>query len=247
MSNPSLNEERIMKDLSIDGLNDAQMTIGGTINKSFVLVGVTLAMALIAVNALLNNIISVGLITPALIIGLIIAFVTVFKPKTAPVTAPLYAMVEGAAIGLLSYFFEMQFPGIVFQAIAGTFLCFFVMLFCFKTKLIQATEKFRSTILVATFAIMILYLVNMIASFVPFLNFLRIPMINDSTLIGIAFSVIVCIVAALNFIIDFDNIEQFSKRNLPKYFEWYFGFSLLVTLIWLYVEILRLLAKLRDR
>ena len=246
-NNPSLDPDRMLRNIDANGLENSNMTIGGAVNKTFLLTAVVISTALISVNGMLNHTFSETWIMPAAIVGLVIALITIFNPKISPITAPLYAIAEGVVLGMISYIFNLKFPGIAYQAIGATFLCLLAMLFCYKTKLIQATETFKSTVITATFAIFVLYLVNWIASSISFLSFLQIPMINDNSILGIGFSVIVCIVAALNLIIDFDQIQNASLNNLPKYFEWYCGFSLLITLVWLYIEILRLLSKVRSR
>jgi len=138
---------------------------------------------------------------------------------------------------------EAQFPGIALQAVSATFLTFFVMLFLYRTGVIKATDKFRATIMSALIAILVLYLIEIIGSFFGF----SIPFLNGSGPASIVASVVISFVAALSLILDFDFIERGSQNLLPKDFEWYGAFGLLVTLVWLYMEILRLLAKLRDR
>lgn len=177
------------------------------------------------------------------IAGLVLALITVFKPIWAAVTAPLYAIVEGVFIGGLSAVLEQSFPGIVMQATLLTFGTLFAMLAAYQSGLIRATEKFKLGIVAATGGIAILYLISMGLSFFN----IQVPFIYGSGTAGILFSLFVVVIAALNFILDFDFIEQGAKRGAPKYLEWYSGFALMVTLIWLYVEFLRLLAKVRSR
>lgn len=143
----------------------------------------------------------------------------------------------------LAVFFEASYPGIVSQAVAGTFAALFSMLILYRAKLIQCTDKFRSVIFIATCSIAVLYLINFIGHFFHY----AVPVINSSSNFGIAFSIIVVIIAALNLIIDFDFIERGARNMLPKDMEWYGAFGLMVTIVWLYLEILRLLAKLQDR
>ena len=178
-----------------------------------------------------------------LIIGLIVAFVIIFKQHLAPILAPVYAFAEGALLGGLSAIFEAQFPGIVIQAVSLTMLAVFSMAVLYKAGLIRATERFRSTILIATSAIAVFYLIAIIGSFFHF----NISVLYSSSPLGIAFSVIVVAIAALNLIIDFDFVEQGSANFLPQYYEWYGAFGLLITIVWLYLEILRLLSKLKER
>ncbi len=175
--------------------------------------------------------------------GFIVGLVTIFKKAWAPVTAPLYAVLEGLALGGLSAFFEMRYPGIVIQAVGLTFGTLAALLLAYSSGFIKVTQNFRLGVVAATGGIAILYLVDIIMMFFGH----RIPMIHESGTVGILFSLFVVTIAALNLVLDFDFIEQGAQSNQPKYMEWYAGFGLMVTLIWLYLEILRLLAKSRDR
>jgi uncharacterized YccA/Bax inhibitor family protein len=175
--------------------------------------------------------------------GLGVAVLTVFKPAWSPALAPAYAVVEGLAIGGISAFFEARFPGIVIQAVILTFGTLFALLLAYRSGLIRATENFKLGVISATGAIFFVY---MIAFFGRALFGWRMPFIHESSPIGIAFSVFVVIIAALNLVLDFDFIEK-GDGKAPKYMEWYAAFGLLVTLVWLYLEILRLLAKTRRR
>lgn len=230
---------------NVEVLSEAPMTVSGTIGKSFILLFcAVIAAAAVLFQALTGSMDKVMMImTVGFIVGLITALVTIFKPSLAKYSAPVYAFAEGAALGGLSIMFEMRFPGIAVQAIGGTFLAFFVMLFLYRVKAIRATEKFRATIMSALMTIMVLYIINLIGSFFHF----NIPFITGSGPMSIVFSGIVVTVASLSLIMDFDFIEQGAKNLLPKNFEWYSAFGLMVTLVWLYVEILNLLAKLRNR
>jgi uncharacterized YccA/Bax inhibitor family protein len=169
--------------------------------------------------------------------------VTVFKKKWSAVTAPAYALLEGLFLGGISAAFEAKFPGIVIQAVALTFGTLFALLIAYRSGLIKPTENFKLGIFAATGGIALFYLVSMVLGFFH----VNVPLINSSSPLGIGFSVVVVIIAALNLVLDFDFIEKGSQMGAPKYMEWYAGFGLLVTLVWLYVEILRLLSKLRSR
>ena len=175
--------------------------------------------------------------------GFVFALVTIFKKAWAPITAPVYAVLEGLVLGGLSAFFEMKYPGIVIQAVALTFGTLAALLLAYSSRLIQVTQNFRLGVVAATGGICILYLVDLGMAFFGH----RIPMIHESGALGIAFSLFVVVIAALNLVLDFDFIEQGAQSGQPKYMEWYAGFGLMVTLVWLYLEILRLLAKGRDR
>ncbi len=183
-----------------------------------------------------------GWLMLGLIGGFIAALVTSFKATWAPVTAPIYALLEGLFIGGLSAVMESQYPGIVIQASMLTFGTLLAMLAAYQSGLIQATENFKLGVMAATGGIALFYLATMVLGFFG----VNIPFVNQGGPLGIAFSVVVVIIAALNFVIDFDFIEQGAKKGLPKYMEWYGAFALMVTLIWLYIEILRLLSKMRD-
>ena len=175
--------------------------------------------------------------------GFVMALVTIFKKTWAPFTVPIYAILEGLFLGGISRFFEDRFPGIASQAIILTLGILGALLLAYKSKLIKPTENFKLGIAAATGGIFLIYMVNIIMGFFGS----GIPMIHESGMIGIGFSVFVVIIASLNLVLDFDFIEQGVEQGAPKYMEWYGAFGLLVTLIWLYLEILRLLAKLKSR
>jgi uncharacterized YccA/Bax inhibitor family protein len=169
--------------------------------------------------------------------------VTSFKKDWSPVTSPLYAICEGLFIGGFSSILEARFPGIVLQAVMLTFGTLAALLGAYKTGLIVASDKFKRGVIAATGGIMIVYLATMILG----LFHVQVPFIYGSSAMSIGFSVVVVIIAALNLVIDFDFIEQGTECGAPKYLEWYAAFGLLVTLVWLYLEILRLLAKMNRR
>jgi uncharacterized YccA/Bax inhibitor family protein len=177
-----------------------------------------------------------------MIVGVIFGFVTAFKPKLARITAPLYALGYGFAIGAISHMYNLQFDGIVLQAIAATLAVFAVMFFLYATRIIKVTKRFAMVVVGATAGIFVMYLVTMVAS----LFGADITFWNEPSPLGIGISVVICIVAALNLALDFAFIEGATKAGAPKYMEWYGAFGLTVTLIWLYLEILRLLSLLRQ-
>lgn len=178
-----------------------------------------------------------------LIGGMIVAFVTIFKKTWAPVTAPLYAVLEGFALGGISAMLEATYEGIVIQAVALTFGTAGCLLIAYKSGVIKATENFRLGVVAATGGVMLIYLATYILGFFG----IAIPYIHENGLIGIGFSLVVVVIAALNLVLDFDFIEKGAEHGAPKYMEWYAAFGLMVTLIWLYIEILRLLSKLNSR
>jgi uncharacterized YccA/Bax inhibitor family protein len=221
------------------------MTIGGTVLKTAVLLVVLLTTGGFAwsqaASGYQDNPLAIGLLLAGLLGGFITAMVTIFIPSIAPFTAPLYAALQGLVLGTISAFFELQYPGIVGQAVGLTIGVLAVMLFVYGTGIIRATAKVRIGIIAATGAICLVYLVDIVLS----LFGIRMAFIHDGGPVGIIFSLVVVGIAALNLILDFDFIEQGVRHQAPKSMEWYGGFSLLVTLVWMYLEILRLLSKMR--
>ena len=214
-----------------------RMTLDGAVNKTAILLSLCFGGAFIGWNM-------PALAMPSLIIGTILAFVTIFRnPAKAGTTAPFYAGFEGIALGGITVFAEAQYPGIGIQAIGLTFGILASLLFCYKSGIIKPTENFRLMIFSATMGIALLYLVSFIMSFFGS----GIGFIHSNGMFGIGFSLFVVGIAALNLVLDFEFIEEGAEQGLPKYMEWYGAFSLMVTLVWLYIEILRLLMKLRSR
>ncbi len=214
-----------------------RMTLDGAVNKTGILLSLCFGGAFIGWNI-------PQLMLPAAIIGFILALITIFRsPAKAGSTAPLYALSQGIFLGGITMIFEAQFPGIAMQALALTFGILATLLVCYKSGLILPTQNFRLMLVSAIGGIMILYLVNFVMSF--FGSTLSFLTSNSPMSIGI--SLIIVGVAALSLVLDFDFIEEGAEKGMPKYMEWYGAFSLMVTLIWLYLEILRLLAKMRSR
>jgi uncharacterized YccA/Bax inhibitor family protein len=242
--NPALKGEVFTRHGAI-GVSSDTMTIQGTANKAFILLAFCTLTAFYAWREFFAG--NVGLVQPMMmggaIGGMVIALVTIFKKTWAPVTAPLYALAEGLFIGGVSAMFELRYPGIVIQAVGLTLCVFAALLFAYKSRMIQATENFKLGLVAATGGIFLIYLVSWIMSFFG----TQIPFIHESGIIGIGFSLVVCVVAALNLVMDFDFIENGEAARAPKYMEWYGAFGLLVTLVWLYIELLRLLSKLNKK
>ena len=178
------------------------------------------------------------------LIGFVIAMVTVFKQTWAPITAPVYALCQGLFLGGISAIFERSYPGIAMQAISLTFGVMFVLLLAYKFGIVRATRGFKLGVIAATGAIAVVYLVSMVANLFFHTQF---SFLYSNSPLSIGISVVVVIIAALNLILDFDMIENAARMGAPKYMEWYGAFGMMVTLIWLYLEILRLLAKTRRR
>ncbi|MDD5429641.1 MAG: Bax inhibitor-1/YccA family protein [Candidatus Omnitrophica bacterium] len=216
------------------------MTIQGTVNKTFIL----LILAFFSASwAWANPSRVVPFIWLAAIAGFIIAMVTVFKKEWSPVTSPVYALFEGVFLGAISALFEKSYPGIVMQAVGLTFGVLFCLLAIYKSGIIKVTDNFKLGVVAATGGIALLYLVSIIAGFFG----VSFSFIHEGGVLGIGFSLFVVVIASLNLVLDFDFIEKGSQRHIPKYMEWYGAFGLMVTLVWLYLEILRLLAKLQRR
>jgi len=228
----------------VDG--DQSMTLNGTVNRT----GVLLLLIMISSAytwSLYTGPQSMPAISPLLLAGgiggFIVALVTIFKKQWAPVTAPIYALLEGLLLGGLSAMMEARYPGIVIQAVGLTFGTLGSLLLAYRSGLIRATENFKLGVVAATGGIFLLYMANIVMGFFGH----SIGFIHESSWMGIAFSAFVVVVAAMNLVLDFDFIEQGVASGAPKYMEWYGAFGLIVTLVWLYLEILRLLSKLQSR
>lgn len=239
-SNPMLNS-RVAENVILDS---KPMTQSGAINKTLFLLAIVAFAAFgtwgICANGLTDR--ASLLMSTSAVAGLILAVVTCFKPKLSPITAPAYAFCEGLLVGVISFMYNAMYGGIVLNAVVITLLALFSMLFLYKTKVIQATDTFRKVIFTSTVAIAIFYFAGFIGALIGH------PMtIFNGGALGIGVSLVICIIAALNFILDFDFIERGESSCLPDYFEWYGAFGLLVTVIWLYLELLRLLAQLNRR
>ena len=216
------------------------MTIQGTTNKAMIL----LFLLVLSASWVWGNPTQfLPFVFPAAIVGFIVALVTIFKKEWASVTAPIYALVEGVLLGCISAIFERSYPGIVIQAVGLTFSILFCLLLAYKSRLIKVTDNFRLGVVAATGGIALLYFVSIIMGFFG----ARIPFIHESGPLGIGFSLFVVVIASLNLVLDFDFIEKGAQVGAPKHMEWYGAFGLIVTLVWLYLEILRLLAKTRRR
>ncbi|HVW85461.1 MAG TPA: Bax inhibitor-1/YccA family protein [Bryobacteraceae bacterium] len=221
------------------------MTISGTVNKAGVLMLLVLVAAAWTWNQFFTtrDLASIGGFTMiGAFGGFIAAMVTVFKKEWSPITAPIYAVLEGLFLGALSATMELRFPGIAIESVALTFGTCLCMLLIYRAGIIRATEKFTIGLLAATGGIALIYFLSMILGFFH----VQIPGIFGGGPIGILFSLAVVTIAALNLILDFSMIEEGARRGAPKYMEWYSAFGLMVTLIWLYLEMIRLLAKLRE-
>jgi uncharacterized YccA/Bax inhibitor family protein len=249
-SNPALGSNTFngLSDSQYGGVIDAasRMTLSGTVNKTGILLICAIATAGWTWHQFLQTrdvADVVPLMLAGVIGGFICAMVTVFKKEWSPVTAPVYALLEGLALGGISAAFDLRYPGIGIQAVSLTFGTLFVLLLAYSSGVIKVTQKFRLGVVAATGGIFLFYVMQMLLGFFG----VRFAAINGSGVIGIGFSLIVVAVAALNLVLDFDFIEQGVQSGAPKYMEWYGAFGIMVTLVWLYLEILRLLAKMNRR
>ncbi|HEX4066644.1 MAG TPA: Bax inhibitor-1/YccA family protein [Acidobacteriaceae bacterium] len=242
-ANPALNDKVFR---GFPGAFGETMTLEGTVNKTGMLLVCAVATAAwtwhLAMNPATLPMDSLLLIV-GLIGGLIFALITTFKKTWAPVTAPIYALLEGLVLGGISAMFEMRYPGIAIESVCLTFGTLFVLLLAYKSGMIRVTQKFRLGVVAATGAIFLFYMAEMVLGFFH----IHFASINGSGPLGIGISLVIVCVAALNLVLDFDFIESGVAAGAPKYMEWYGAFGLMVTLVWLYLEMLRLLSKLRSR
>jgi len=238
-SNPAFGD-KIWK--NVDFSISSPMTMQGTVNKTLLSLVLVVASAMYVWDMYMQGGNVSGIMIGGFIGGFVLAMVTIFKNDWAKYTVPLYAIFEGAALGGISAMFELQYPGLPMQAVALTFGTFLVMLFAFKARVIRATEKFRSVMIAAMGGIMVVYIIGFVMSM-----FGTTPFTYGSSPMSIGFSLIVVVVAALSLILDFDFIEKGVQQQLPKNYEWMGAFGLLVTLVWLYMEMLRLLSKISSR
>ncbi|HEV8693768.1 MAG TPA: Bax inhibitor-1/YccA family protein [Lysobacter sp.] len=247
--NPALKESTFL-DLASGAVvrsDGSTMTLNGTVNKTGLLLLLTVLTAAFAWSQIEftpeGPVGAMPYVLGGAIGGLVMALITVFKKEWAPVTAPMYAIVEGFFLGAISAMYNHLYQGIVLQAVLLTFGTLFALLFAYRSGLIKATENFKLGVVAATGGIALVYLATIVLGFFN----INIPMIHESGMVGIGFSLFVVVIAALNLVLDFDFIESGVEHGAPKYMEWYGAFGLLVTLVWLYVEFLRLLAKLQSR
>ena len=243
-SNPMLSDQALDKASTLDRKSGTGpvirdgglMTVSGAVNKTIVLVLILLCVTLFSYRAPSQIFMTVGALG-----GAAVYFLTSFKPTLAPYTAPVYAGLKGLLVGSVSAMYAAQYGGIVFQAVSLTIGTLLMMLMIHKSGLIPVTKKFRMAVSMAVGAIMIVYLISWAGHFIGF----TVPFIHEGGVIGIGITVVIIGVASLNLLLDFDNFEKGEQRQSPKYMEWYFSMGLLFTLVWLYIEFLRLLGKLQ--
>jgi len=217
---------------------EGSMTVQGAVNKSIFLGVIMLFTAFIGYSFPISMLIWGGAIG-----GLVVVIIAAMKPHLSPTLAPLYAALQGLFVGGISAMYAYMFSGIVFQAVTLTMAVFFIMLFIYKTGIIKVTQKFRAGIVMATGAILVVYLIN----FVMHLFGSGLPYLHSGGTIGILISLAIIAIAAMNLLLDFDNFEKGAEQKAPSYMEWFAAMGLLITLVWLYIEILRLLSILYSR
>jgi uncharacterized YccA/Bax inhibitor family protein len=242
-SNPTLNGKVFQ---GFPGALGETMTLEGTVNKTGILLLCAVATAAWTWHLAMNPAtlpLDYMLLLVGLIGGLIFALVTTFKKTWAPVTAPIYALLEGLVLGGISATLEQRYPGIAIESVCLTFGTMFVLLLAYRSGMIKVTQKFRLGVIAATGAIFLFYMVEILLGFFG----IHFTAVNGSGWLGIGISLVIVCVAALNLVLDFDFIESGVAAGAPKYMEWYGAFGLMVTLVWLYLEMLRLMAKLRGR
>jgi uncharacterized YccA/Bax inhibitor family protein len=241
--NPALNKNTF-KEVTATAENEEAMTLEGTARKSLVLLALCVASGAFGWQMIFRNPeASGGIILVSAIAAFVVALITIFKKTASPITAPLYALLEGYVVGAISALYNAAFSGIVLQAILLTLGIFAAMLFVYLFRIIRVTENFKLGVAAATGGIALYYLGDIILSIFGH----GLPLIASNSFWGIAFTALVIVVAAFNLVVDFDFIEQGVDKRAPKFMEWYASFGLFVTLVWLYLEILRLLAKGRSR
>jgi uncharacterized YccA/Bax inhibitor family protein len=222
---------------------EESMTIQGTVNKSAILVAIIIFSGAISWSMFMHGGPVMLLAIIGAIGGLIVGIITAFKKEWAPVTAPIYAFLQGLLLGAVSAMMESLYSGIVVQAVMLTIGTFVALLAAYRSGLIKATENFKLGVVAATGAVALVYLSSFVLSFFH----IEIPYLHSNGLIGIGINMVIVVIAALNLVLDFDFIENGAEAKAPKFMEWYAAFGLIVTLVWLYLEILKLLAKLNSR
>lgn len=218
---------------------DETMTVSGTINKSFLMLILLIASAAVTWSMANPIVFAIG----GAIVGFILVLIATFRPQSSGYLAPGYAIFEGLFIGGISAIFEVMYPGIVIQAVSCTFVTFMVCFGLYKYEIVKVTEKFRSVVIASTLAIATYYLISWLFSM--FTSFQ--PVHYGNSMISIGISAFVIVIAALNLFLDFDQIEKGAQQKMPKYMEWYGAMGLMITLVWLYIEFLRLLSKLSRK
>ncbi len=241
-SNPAL-QEKTFQGTILEGISTGEaMTVKGTMNKFGVLMMLMIGSTLFAWTQVYKGSDPMTLMMIGVFGGLGVAVIMAFKKKLAHILGPIYAILEGLFVGSVSAIYNLEYRGLPMQAVALTLLVTLIMFLLYRYRIIKVTAKFRSVIIVATSAVAVFYLIQWL-SYAIGGSFFASSFTNSSTPISIGFSVLVTALAALNLLLNFDMIEKGVELRAPKYMEWYSAFGLLVTIVWLYLEILRLLSK----
>ncbi|MCF8238993.1 MAG: Bax inhibitor-1/YccA family protein [Saprospiraceae bacterium] len=236
-SNPVLSEKRFANQEVILSAGGQTMTASGAVTKTLFLAVLMLCTAVIGYNTPSTMFLLGGAIG-----GLVIVVIASFKTAWSPILAPLYALAEGLFVGTVTAMYASAYDGIVFQAVSLTIGMLFIMLFLYQARIIVVTQRLRSGIIMATMAVMLLYLASWGLSFFG----IQVPYLHEGGIMGIGISLLIIGIASMNLLLDFDMFEKGEQLGAPKYMEWFAAMGLLVTLVWLYIEFLRLLSKLRD-
>jgi uncharacterized YccA/Bax inhibitor family protein len=237
-SNPVMTEKAFQQSAGTLVQGGETMTVNGAVNKTLILTGILLLTTVFS-YANPNPILMWG----GAIGGFIVVIFSVFKPQYSKITAPIYAALEGLFVGGISAIYAAAFNGIIFQAVSITMAILFMMLFLYKSGIIKVTKSFRTGVIMATGAVFLVYLVSMVLRMFG----IQIPFLHSGGMIGIGISVVIIGIASLNLLLDFDNFEKGEQYGAPTYMEWFSAMGLLITLIWLYLEVLRLVAMLSGR
>ncbi len=235
-------DSEVVHEATVIGVNET-MTVSGTINKSFLMLILLIASASVTWIMTFNGQNPMVMTIGGALVGFILVLIATFRPQNSGFLAPGYAIFEGLFIGGISAIFEVMYPGMVIQAVSCTFVTFMVCFGLYKYEIVKVNDKFRSVVIAATLAIGTYYLISWLLSM--FTSFQ--PVHYGNSMISIGISAIVIVVAALNLFLDFDQIEKGVQQKMPKYMEWYSAMGLMITLVWLYIEFLRLLSKLQKK
>lgn len=237
-SNPVMNEKILQQSTGTMVHGGQTMTVSGAVNKTLFLTAILLFTTVFSyVNP--NPILMWG----GAIGGFIVVMISVFKPQYSNITAPIYAGLEGLFVGGISAMYAAMYNGIIFQAVTVTMAILFVMLFLYKSGIIKVTKSFRTGVIMATGAVFLVYLVSMVLGMFG----INVPFLHEGGMMGIGISVVIIGIASMNLLLDFDNFEKGEEYGAPAYMEWFYAMGLLVTLVWLYLEVLRLISMLSGR
>lgn len=235
-NNPLISEKSLEKHRSMPGdFAESTMSVSGAVDKSLILACILLFTAIIGYSAPSNIFLYGGML-----VGLGLVVFSVFKPHLSRYTAPAYAAVEGLFVGTLTYMYSAAYDGIVFQAVSLTIAILFAMLFLYKSGIVKVTPGFRTGVIMATMGIFAVYIISFVLSFFG----INLPFLHEGGMIGIGISLLIIGVASLNLLLDFDNFDKGEELGMPRHYEWFFAMGIIITLVWLYIEILRLLAIL---